>query len=339
MQQIIQHIVRHYDNRYHPDRFEYLNDSGGFSGADVFQLHSPAGQFCLRGWPVSDLPAKRIRGLHRLLAVVAAQGVSQVAVPIKSLDDTTLVKIGDRYWQLEPWMPGQADFRQHPSDLRIRAAVHCLADWHRAVLTFVPRPAERVWFYCLSDVQSPAIIERLDHIQRYRHGRIERIRRLLMSENWLEFRETGEQILELFQKVSPRVTGELETACSLHFRLQPCLRDIWHDHVLFTDDAVTGLIDASACRSENVATDLARMIGSFVGDDRKAWDVALAAYQQQRPLTLDELGLVEILDRSGVVLSGIVWLDRWYLQGRRPTQQDRVHEILNRILERLERVQ
>jgi len=86
--------------------------------------------------------------------------------------------------------------------------------------------------------------------------------------------------------------------------------------VLFSGDDVTGLIDPNASRSECVAADLARLLGSLIGDDRSAWDAGLASYQAARPLTLNELALVELYDQSAVLLSGMTWLDWHCLQGR-----------------------
>jgi Ser/Thr protein kinase RdoA (MazF antagonist) len=111
---------------------------------------------------------------------------------------------------------------------------------------------------------------------------------------------------------------------------------VWHDHVLFTGDEVTGLIDPSACRSESVAADLARLLGSLVGDDSGEWDFALDAYRQSADLTLDERALIPVLDRSGVLLSGLTWLARCYLHSPPLEPNERLLKRLCVILARLE---
>ncbi|MDB5334415.1 MAG: hypothetical protein JWN70_34, partial [Planctomycetaceae bacterium] len=118
--------------------------------------------------------------------------------------------------------------------------------------------------------------------------------------------------------------------------LQPCLRDVWHDHLLFTGEELTGLIDPGACRSENVTTDLARLLGSLVEDDRGEWDFALDCYQQMRPLSLVELRMLRAFDASGVVLSGVTWLDWLLIQQRVFINRARVLERLQTIVRRLE---
>ncbi len=61
--------------------------------------------------------------------------------------------------------------------------------------------------------------------------------------------------------------------------LQPCIRDVWHDHVLFVGDDVSGLVDFGAMQPDSVAADIARLLGSLAGDDRQAWTIGLAAYE------------------------------------------------------------
>ena len=329
-------ILAHYPQRYRTVRAEFPGDRAGFSGAIIVRLHCTVGDFCLRGWPPHQFSERRILGLHRLLRHVSRQGVSQVAVPVAAENGTTLIFVRNRLWQLEPWMPGRADFWGNPDTTRLRAAIECLAHWHRAACSFQPSREESDWFCCKPEACSPAVSERLSLVFRWNNGECERLRHTMATSPRDEFRELGERILQLFERVSPQIAGQLQAARQLRFRLQPCLRDVWHDHVLFTGHEVTGLIDASACRFENVATDLSRLLGSFVGDDHHAWDTALEAYAKHRPLTPDELGLVHLLDRSSVLLSGMTWLEWHYLQAKEFAHPERVNQRLRTIRRRLE---
>jgi homoserine kinase type II len=92
--------------------------------------------------------------------------------------------------------------------------------------------------------------------------------------------------------------------------LQPCLRDVWHDHLLFEGEALTGLVDYAAVGVDSVAADLARMLGSLIEDDEQAWGIALEAYRERRPLSLDEQRLARILDSTGVIAALGGWWRR-----------------------------
>jgi Ser/Thr protein kinase RdoA (MazF antagonist) len=310
--------------------------TGGFSGAAVFEVRTSDAVWCLRRWPAGALPPARIAGLHRLLRHIHEAGVTQVAVPVAALNRTTLPSSGDYLWQLEPWMPGTADFHDRPGDARLRSTMHCLAAWHRAAACFDPPGAEREWFGRSDQAASPAVTERLRLINDWRGGRLARLKGAILRRPEDRLAEVGHAIVSLFERATPNIAGELEAAARLRFRLQPCLRDVWHDHVLLIGDDVTGLIDPSACRMENVATDLARLIGSLAGDEARQWQLALEAYSRKNSLTPEELRLVAVLDRSAVLLSGLIWLDRRFLGGQTWPEVDRVERRLRAILERLQ---
>jgi homoserine kinase type II len=112
------------------------------------------------------------------------------------------------------------------------------------------------------------------------------------------------------------------------------LCDVWHDHVLFTGDEVTGIIDYGAAKMDNVAADLARLLGSFIGDDVTMYEIGLDAYAAVRPLTDDERRLVPLLDRSGVVLGLANWLRQIFQQGctmkNRTAVVDRIADLVQR---------
>ena len=116
-----------------PDRFrtEHIDLAmPGFSGAMIARVSCAAGDYCLRGWPPNGMPEQRLLGLHNLLRHVYDQGVVSVSVPVTAYDGSTLVFLHNRVWQLEPWMPGTADFWNNTSESRLRAAMRCLAAWH-----------------------------------------------------------------------------------------------------------------------------------------------------------------------------------------------------------------
>ena len=100
--------------------------------------------------------------------------------------------------------------------------------------------------------------------------------------------------------------------------LQPAIRDVWCDHVLFaeqTSDAVTAIIDLHAAGIDTPATDLARLVGSWTapaGRERMSlfdrWPEAFAAYGTARLLSAVEARLVPVLHATGVVCG----LDNWF---------------------------
>lgn len=336
-----------------PSRIRTLDrDSEGFSGAIVLRVvvqdnaQTPESEYCLRGWPPDSLPRERLLGLHRLLDHVHKCGVSQVPVPLKSKFGTTLYAEASQFWQLEPWLPGVANFHSDPSDARLRNAMTVLAQWHEAASRFEPRESEAAWFKSFSAANSPTVADRLDRIERFRGQDVAKLRQRIEQTTHLppwgdEFNELvdlSRRILDLFQLSAERVAEELSSYRDLRFRLHPCLRDVWHDHLLFEGDQVTGLIDPSAARSETPATDLARLLGSLLGDDDNRWDVAISAYRGVRPLSDREAGLARVIDQSTVLLSGLTWLERLFVHRLSYSNPPRVLERLRQIAKRLHRL-
>lgn len=309
---------------------------GGFSGARIWRIETTGGPCALRATPASAVDELRLAGLHRLLAHVNAAGVTQISVPVTALDGTTFFETDGEVWQLEPWMPGTADYWKHPSAARLEAAMICLARWHLAAARFQPRESERTWFFCQQTGRSPGQAERAREIARRNRQECEILSRHLATSAWKEFAELGKNILDHFVRLAPRMEKQLTLGLAAVVPLQPCLRDIWHDHVLFTGDKVTGLVDPHAARSDCVACDVARLLGSLVGDDRSRWDAGIAAYQTVRPLELSELALVELFDQSAVLLGGMTWLDWHCLEGRIFNDREKVLARLRTILGRLE---
>lgn len=289
---------------------------GGFSGARVYRVEAAGGTFCLRCWPEGDaeLPSRRLSELHRFLQFLEHEGVREIAVPLKAHGGGTLMCVRGGRWQIEPWKTGTADFHSHPTELRLQNAMRALARVHRAAERYTPTTAGSQWFACGAG-PPPAVRERLERLG----GLAGRNLRQAVSPAVHLPRESTETLLAAASNVhraaAPAAAG-LARLSAVSVSLHPCLRDVWHDHVLFLGEDVSGIIDASAARTENVASDLSRLLGSLLPDDVARWDAALDAYAAVRPLSLDERRLVRALDAAGVVLSAVHWIDRLTAPGR-----------------------
>jgi homoserine kinase type II len=177
--------------------------------------------------------------------------------------------------------------------------------------------------------------ERADRVRHYAAGDVEELERAIVPEVWPNLFDRAKQAIAHARACLASIQVMVEAACSWQVPLQPCIRDVWHDHVLFTGDCVTGLIDFGAMRVESVAADVARLLGSLAGDDRSLWQVGLAAYCSIRPLSEDERTLVGVLDQSGVVLAVLNWLEWLYRQRRQFPDPRAVARRFNDLLPRL----
>ena len=156
--------------------------------------------------------------------------------------------------------------------------------------------------------------------------------------DWPELAFRARQLTQLFTPAALRCATLLERGGKLRVALQPCIRDIWHDHVLFRGETVSGLVDFGSLRPDNVATDIARLLGSLVGDDPHGWELGLAAYGSVRRVSEDERLLVEAFDRTTVLMGGLEWLQWIYVE--RKTFDDRTAVVarLDQTLARLRRL-
>ncbi|MGZ0171881.1 MAG: phosphotransferase enzyme family protein [Planctomycetales bacterium] len=308
--------------------------SGGFSGASVFKVENADTNYCLRRWPVGQTSSTRMLAIHHLLSLAHDCGVAVVPAPLKSDAGITLTEVDGEFWQLEPWMPGGADFAKAPSDEKLKSAMTQLARFHNAVCDWVPPTETQQWFQPASSRPCPTIGQRLRMIESY-VASVSDFDAALTKESDTRFRDVGSQIAILFRTAHLKVRHELAAVAELPAPLQPCIRDLWQDHLLFQDDKLTGVVDFGAMATESVSCDLSRLLGSLFGDDFAAWQRGLRNYEAVRPMTEAEHRLLRPLDRSSVLLSGMTWLKRRYVLRNTPDDLSRVCDRLDSIVGRL----
>lgn len=306
----------------------------GFSGACVYRIEIDATAYCVRQWPVG-VSSERLQAIHRLLQHIGRNDNIPVPVPCVSADDVTVAGFRGRLWQVEPWLPGEADFDQHPTEARLNAAMTSLAKWHQSSALYAPPHRDTNWLLPPHEDTSPTVSSRLQRLAQWRADLPETERQVMLEPD-KQFRSLGQQLTTQFRILSDPIGQELQRVQSLSVRQQPCIRDLWHDHLLFCEERLTGIIDFGAVRTDSVACDLSRLLGSLFGDSPVDWQRALDAYQQSRPLTPAEHQLLQPLNRSGILLSGMTWLQRRADQQIDAEQMPRVIARLERIVARLE---
>lgn len=299
-----------------------LGNHGGFSGACLFRVESAVGTLCLRLWPPGVHPSQ-ITAVHALMRRAVDAGLDYVPRIHQATSGETLVRVADAYWELATWMPGRASFCDQRSPERLRAACVALARLHRVW-------AEPVWraMPC-SGVERRLAVAR-DWLPRIGADWQPRADADDPVAPWAERAWTlvRLRLLELPALLTPWLARPMSQ--------QPCLCDIWHDHVLFTGERVTGIVDFGSCKIDHVAVDLARLLGSLVGGDRAMWSAGLDAYAQVRPLDAEERALAEVLDRSGIVAAAANWLRWLYVEGRTYPERTAVARRVAALVERLE---
>jgi Ser/Thr protein kinase RdoA (MazF antagonist) len=301
-----------------------LGGHSGFSGAELWRVKTPGGNWCLKAWPTS-FQVEQLRHAHWLMRQGRAAGLEYVPAPHDSSDGSGCVTTTGHIWDLTSWQPGRADFHSHPSPSRLEAACAALGDLHRAWRPV--RPGRGLL---------PAVRRRLAAIDQWQ---------TLVRSGWQpEFNSCDDDALAAWAERAwivlgfavRRVPMWLAGWTDVRMPLQPCLCDVWHDHVLFTGDDVTGLIDFGSAKTDHVAVDLARLLGSLVEDDPELREAGLEAYDREVGLAAEDRALVDVLDRTGAVLSLANWM-RWiYLEGRRFPGDDRVAARVAGLVRRVE---
>ena len=323
-----QRVLAAYPADCQPRTVDFLAAAGGFSGAQFWRLLTPRGPLCLRRWPREHPSREQLEFIQAVLWHVHQEGFRLVPLPLETREHAGYVCEAGHFWELTPWLPGSADFRLSPSPGKLPAALATLAGFHRASASF-PLPTR-------GPLASPGILDRAQRLRGWTAGKLDSLATAIRPADWPQLAPRARRLRELFSTAAEQVSDTLASAATLAVPMQPCIRDIWHDHVLFVGERVSGLVDFGALRAESVAADIARLLGSLCGDAAEDWQLGLAAYQEVRPLSTAETLLVSAFDRANVLLSGMNWLDRIYLQGRQFDDRAAVEARLDENIGRLE---
>ena len=322
---ITETILQTYPDDCHPSHIQHLGNAGGFSGAQLWRLQSPRGELCLRKWPSQHPSSDQLIWIHDVLVGAHQQGCDFLPVPIANLADSRFVRADGSLWEVTRWMPGEASLAQSSWREKLRSAMQSLARFHNA--------AEKID----STVgRSRGLGDRSAFVARLLSGQLDQLPQNLQRHRQQPFFEQCELILQL---ATPRIRRLPAIIGSLHeqsFALLPCLRDIWHNHILFEGKHVSGIIDFGAMRIETAAADIGRLLASIERDATDVWPIALEAYRHIRPVSQLEEQAARAFAACNVALSGMNWVRWLLLDGRTFEDSVAVGKRLQEILCQLE---
>lgn len=279
--------------------------SGGYSGAQVWKCETTDGLTgALKCWPTS-LTEPRLTEIHAVMRSVQAMTAVPRIMPTRS--GGSFVRHHDRLWDYTEWKPGEPDHSDQASDGRLRTALATLQTVH-AILgrTAAPGPI-------------PVIGRRLDLLRDLKG----------LSHQSLDYPPLVRPWVDRLFNLLPVVDARLRPWAATIRPVQMCLRDIHRDHVLFSGDTVSGLIDFGACRLDVPEADVARLLGDLRPFDSDSLRLVLAA-------TPYDIALIETLIATAPACNLGGWLLR-LSSNRLPKVGESVLEArLGRLLRQLD---
>ncbi len=298
-------VLRNYPTDCQTLRIEPLGSAGGLSGAQFWRITAegvvrkspdPAQPrtLILRRWPAEHPSPERLQFIHAVLRHAAARGCDFLPLPVTTRDGQSFVQHAGHLWELAPWLPGTADYDRSPRLEKLRAAMRALAQFHNATADFP-----------LDSIFPPAPSRHLTRLRELSPAQLNHLSRSLTDTTLPDLASLARQFLAALPRAVPLAIAQLEPLANIALPLQPCLRDIWHDHVLFTGDQVTGLVDFSAIDIDTPATDIARLLGSLSGSVENIADPSRVGEQATTRRGIDAVyyarpkGPDFIFDRAG----------------------------------------
>jgi len=338
-EQELRHTIGLYGPAFQPDRWSPAPTTAGFSGAIIYQYSAGNQNYALRIWPVSEHSLPKLEALTRLLEDLHRQGIAYVAPAVRKIDGTiATISTSGRMIHIEPWLPGESISASSYSAQKLKNVMLALARLHLTAANHVPKQEHYSWLRPAHTGQSASLKHRLKKMEHHLKAGIPvELGSRSASE---EIRSFHQRLQTVFRSQAALLWEELKIACQQKLPLQPVFKDLWRDHILFTKDEVTGIIDPAAFGCDSVLTDITRLLGSIAGNDWDRWTEAIAIYQTIRSLDQTEQKMIAVFDHSNLLLSTIGCFEKYvsiscnedrFPAGQQTRLSSRLEEYLNRL--------
>lgn len=312
-------------------------ESSGFSGAKLWRINASDSQpLCLKHYSSGSLAVEQLDGIHRVLIHACNEGCDFVAKPMRLTDGFTTVVAGAPntatagLWDLSTWVPGGAVTSF--SDAQIENAFASIARFHKAAaqvnLAFGPSPNlvhRQTQLAKLVRPESPVLDQAASQLKTASIDPA--LREPLTTLVDLLYRVPQSQIASLRSRLSEFSTMDLP--------LHPVVRDLRAEHLLFTGDQLTGLVDFDAMQMDSVAYDLSRLTSSMRLNENQL-HLALSTYHAARPIQPAEAKLTQALTGVSRLLAPLSWVNWLVLEQRSFSNLAAVEQRLKEVASDLE---
>jgi Ser/Thr protein kinase RdoA (MazF antagonist) len=290
------------------EELSWSSVSGGFSGAKVWRGDDAQGmpRFALKQWP-AEMSVERLDQIHNWMSEAAH--LPFVPSLFSTVEGKAISQHDDSVWDATKWLPGHTCI---PAGIKeVENACEAVSEIHR------------VWSRYTNRAPSPGVQRRIEVLSQWLVNPRTTFSTFPPSLSDLIRRAVNE-----VERTVPIAREALIPWANVPQLLQPCIRDLRAEHVLFEDARVTGIVDYGAMAVDSPAFDLSRLLGDLVDDNEELFAHGLKKYRECR--TAFDCGdrFVRLLDRVGIVCSLMGWLAR--LSGKSLSHP--LENIANRLL-------
>ncbi len=291
----------------------------GMSGARVYRC-STADRNCLalKRWPVGVTLA-RIDEIHQLMRLARSHDcplVPDIVAPQSRVGKSAALRAAGYCWDLVDWMPGEP-IEADTAIEKISAGVAAIARFHLST-RHLGRRAQ----------VAPAVVDRMLRLRQLsdRIGSLVELSDSAALNSPLEdaVRRAAQLLGTHWNQVRTQIGQSLAAHMDRPVLTQYVLRDVHRQHILFSEDRPSGLIDFDAARIDTPAVDLARWAGSFLAgphEQAAVWQAVAAGLVRESPLLPSELvdqqiALAKLIAQASPWISLANWLV-WILVEKR----------------------
>lgn len=309
----------------------------GFSGARLWKINPRTPQpLGLKHYAGSALTVAQLDGIHRVLIHAFNEGCDFIAKPLRLKDGfTSVVAVPSGsptagLWDLSNWVPGNA--LSAFGNAQIASAFASIARFHQAAaqvnLAFGPSPNLAFRQQQLMKLVRPDS-DTLDRASaKLRTGSVnEMLRGNLYA------------IIELLKTIPQSYIASLQNGldqfAAEDLPIHPVVRDLRAEHLLFTGDRLTGLVDFDAMQMDSIAYDLARLTSSMQLNEDQL-QCALTTYHAIRPIQPSEATLTQVLASVSKLLSPLAWVEWIILEDRAFPDTTNVNQRLTEVVQDLQ---